>query len=266
VADVRLVLGDALAVLPTLEAGGVDAVVTSPPYDNMRQYRGVPPLDFPATLRELRRVVAPGGVVVWVVGDGTENGSESGTSFRQALAFMAAGFRLHDTMIYAKKNPVPKTLEQHRRYEQAFEFMFVFSLGRPKTFHPRREPCKLAGRVRTKRTHRRSGHDLITFNGEGRPIRETKLRGNIWYYSVKYVRAIGHPATFPLRLARDHILTWTEPGDTVLDPFSGSGTVAVACEQTGRNCIGVEISPEYHAIAQRRLAEARGPLFAEARP
>lgn len=263
--EARIIHGDCLEVLPTLQSGSVDAVVTSPPYDSMRQYRGVAAFVFIPLASELFRVVANGGVVVWVVGDGVKDGSESGTSCRQALGFMDVGFRLHDTMIYAKKNPVPRSIASHRRYEQAFEFMFVFSKGRPKTFNGLREPCKEAGKVRaTGPTHRGSGHDPIRFNGAGRPIGETKPRGNIWYYSVKHVKAIGHPATFPVQLAIDHVKTWTLHGDIVLDPFAGSGTTGVACLREGRSFIGVEQEAGYVEIARKRLAEeeAKQPLFA----
>jgi DNA modification methylase len=255
--DVKLILGDCLDVMRTLPDGSVDAVVTSPPYDDMRQYRSGSAFDFSGIANELYRVARGGGVVVWVVGDGVRDGSESGTSFRHALGFKDAGFRLHDTMIYGKKNPVPKS-SPHRRYEQAFEFMFVLSKGRPATFNALTEPSRQAGVVRaTAPKHRWCGHDPITFHGAGKPIKADKLRPNIWYYSVKYATPIGHPATFPVRLAEDHVHTWTNPGDTVLDPFMGSGTTGVACVRTGRNFIGVEIDPTYHAIAERRIAAER---------
>ena len=83
----------------------IDLTVTSPPYDNLRTYNGYC-FDFENVAKELFRVTKKGGVVVWVVSDATINGSETGTSFKQALYFMQCGFNLHDTMIYAKENPI----------------------------------------------------------------------------------------------------------------------------------------------------------------
>jgi DNA modification methylase len=256
--------GDCLDVLRGMADASVDAVVTSPPYDDMRQYRSGAAFDFAGVAGELFRVVKAGGVVVRVVGDGTQDGSESGTSFRHALGFKDAGFRLHDTMIYAKKNPVPKS-SPHRRYEQAFEYMFVLSKGRPAKWNPLTEPCRQAGVIRTTAPkHRRCGHDPIAFHGAGQPIKESKLRSNIWHYSVKHVKPIGHPATFPFRLAADHVATWTEEGDTVLDPFCGSGTTGMAALAAGRNFIGVELDPTYAALARSRIEAASSTLFGAA--
>jgi len=116
----------------------INLVVTSPSYDQLRKYSGDNKLDWEEhvwkpIIQELFRVIRLGGIVVWVVGDSVINGSESGTSFKQALYFKDVGFNLYDTMIYQKENPVPLT---HNRYEQAFEYMFVFSKGKPKTFNP----------------------------------------------------------------------------------------------------------------------------------
>jgi DNA modification methylase len=252
----RLYQGDCLEVMKGMEPDSIDLILTSPPYDNLRKYAAGSSFDFEATAAECKRLLKPGGVLVWVVGDQTKDGDESGTSFRQALHFKSIGLRLHDTMAYGKKNPVPKSTP-HRRYEQAFEFMFVLTKGKPKTFNALTEPSKQAGVVRvTAPKHRRCGHDPVAFHGAGRPIKAEKLRSNIWYYSVKYVTPIGHPATFPLQLAIDHILSWTDPGDTVLDPFVGSGTVLEACIKTGRHGIGIEKAAEYHPIIRRRIAAA----------
>lgn len=262
--EARLILGDCLDAMRGMPDASVDLVLTSPPYDNIRPYAAGSTFDFGGVAAEIVRLLKPGGVCVWVVGDETKKGSESGTSFRQALHFKSLGLNLHDTMIYGKKNPVPKS-GPHRRYEQAFEFMFVLSKGKPKSFDGQTEPCKQVGVVRTTApTHRRCGHDPVTFHGAGRPIKATKLRSNIWYYSVKHVKPIGHPATFPLRLAVDHVLSWTVPGDVVLDPFVGSGTTLEACVLTGRRGIGIDKSHEYLALAERRIASARAatPLFA----
>lgn len=249
---VTLYHGDCLQILPTLAAGSVDAVVTSPPYDSLRLYHGIS-FDFERTAEALNCTLTTGGVIVWVVGDQSINGSESGTSFRQALHFRSLGLRLHDTMIYAKKNPIPLN---HPRYEQAFEFMFVLSKGKPRTVNLLREPCRSVGR-RVCASHRRGGHGhgdrLVPFHGNGKLVQETKPRSNIWTYGVGTERQNKHPAVFPLRLARDHVSSWTNPGDLVLDPFAGSATTLVAALQTGRRAIGIELSESYCEIAAKRL-------------
>lgn len=149
----------------------VDLTVTSPPYDDLRTYNGFV-FDCESLLKELYRVTKQGGVVVWVVADKTDKGSESLTSFKQAIMAKEIGFNVHDTMIFAKNNYTPLT---HRRYEQEFEYMFIFSKGAPKTFNGLRQPCVTQG------TRKNS---YIKGNGERKPIKistikQDKLRGNI---------------------------------------------------------------------------------------
>jgi site-specific DNA-methyltransferase (adenine-specific) len=234
--------------------------VTSPPYDNLRAYNGFT-WDEEGLIRELYRVTKPGGVVVWVVNDATVNGSETGTSFRQALAFKAAGFNIHDTMIYAKHNPPPTG--GVNRYYQAFEYMFIFTKQTPKTFNPLTEPrrniCNDKRTQRTKAFTRDVNGDikrkLVQIN------QNDPKRRNVWTFLVGGGNmtddkiAHQHPAIFPEQLAHDHIISWSNPGDVVLDPFMGSGTTAVACLRTGRNYIGFELSAEYCQIAERRIAD-----------
>lgn len=217
----------------------VDLTVTSPPYDDLRTYNGFV-FDCESLLKELYRVTKQGGVVVWVVADKTHKGSESLTSFKQAIMAKEIGFNVHDTMIFAKNNPVPLN---HRRYEQEFEYMFIFSKGLPKTFNGLRQPCTTHGK-RIKRYRN---------NDEWKPsktvvTKKDKLRGNIWYYNVGATSTqdkTGHPAVFPEQLALDHILTWSNEGDTVLDCFCGSGTVPKMAFINNRNFIGMDISEEY---------------------
>lgn len=241
--------GDAAKVLTTVDANSIDMVMTSPPYDTLRTYNGYT-FAFEDIARQLYRVLKPGGVVIWVVGDATQNGSETGTSWKQALFFKALGFNIHDTMIYHKINYVPLT---HRRYEQSWEYMFCFSKGTPKTFTPLKVPCKTAGG--------RSGRFLQTPDAAAfsaahtvKPTAEAKIASNIFSYTIGAEKT-GHPAVFPLALATDQISSWTVPGNVVLDPFFGSGTTGVACLQLGRNFIGVELSQEYCDIAILRLSK-----------
>jgi site-specific DNA-methyltransferase (adenine-specific) len=194
--------------------------------------------DFEGIAKELYRVLKPGGVIVWVVGDQTIKGSESGTSFKQALYFKELGFNLHDTMIYEKQNPVPY---HHNRYQPCFEYMFVFSKGKPKTFIPNGGSKQRLDDGTNKK-----------FDSGGR-CSPTKYRRNIWTYPVGQDRS-GHPAVFPLALATDHILTWSNPGDMVLDPFMGSGTTGIAALNTGRVFLGMERVVKYFEIARTRIA------------
>lgn len=233
----------------------IDLTVTSPPYDNLRKYNGFT-WDFEATARELYRVTKPGGVVVWVVGDATIKGSETGTSFKQALYFKECGFNLHDTMIYMSDKPP----FSHNRYEQKFEYMFVFSKGKPNTFNPIMEKSKYAGSDKSARTFRHTGAELEKTHIKNN-VKDEKIKGNVWYFSTGYNKsskdkiAFKHPAIFPEQLANDHIISWSNPGDVVLDPFMGSGTTAKMAILNGRQYIGFEISSEYCEIANKRIEE-----------
>jgi site-specific DNA-methyltransferase (adenine-specific) len=230
----------------------IDLTVTSPPYDNLRTYNGFT-WDAESLIAELYRVTKPGGVVVWIVNDATVNGGETGSSFRQALAFMAAGFKLHDTMIWQKISPF-----QHKnRYIPAFEYMFIFCKGSPKTANIICDRKNKKGGQKINGPQRNADGTLKQMTGarEGRSIKEYGQRLNVWDLPAvaSNKERTGHPAQFPEQLAHDHIISWSNPGDVVLDPFMGSGTTAVACIRTGRNYIGFEISPEYCGIAKNRI-------------
>lgn len=239
----------------------IDLTVTSPPYDNLREYRGYS-FAFYTIAKELFRITKQGGVVVWVVGDATMNGSESGTSFKQALYFKEIGFNLHDTMIYQKVNYVPLT---HNRYEQSFEFMFILSKGKPKTFNPIMIPCKQAGKVEKYGLERRQNHGSkhamrLYDETEFKATKETKIAPNIFAYTLGREKT-GHPAPFPEQLANDHILSWSNEGDLVYDCFMGSGTTAKMALLNNRKFIGSEISEEYCKIAETRIKECGGLFF-----
>ena len=243
---------DCLEGLKQLDDESIALTVTSPPYDDLRKYNNN--FDFENIAKELYRVTKDGGVVVWVVADKTKNGSETGTSFKQALFFKDIGFNLHDTMIYMSDKP-PLT---HNRYEQKFEYMFVFSKGKPKTFNPIMEECKYAGSDKKARTFRHTGDELQETHIKNK-VNKEKIKGNVWYFSTGYnkstkdIIAFKHPAIFPEQLANDHIISWSNEGDTVLDIFSGSGTTAKMAKLNNRNYIGFEISKEYCDIAEERL-------------
>lgn len=229
----------------------IDLTVTSPPYDKLRDYKGCS-WDFEGVAKQLLRVTKDGGVVVWVVGDETNKFSESMSSFKQAFFFNSIGFNLLDTMIYYKENYAP-AYPTLRRYANQFEYMFVFSKGKPKTFNPvQRE--KVVKNYINKRSYFRQKDGsqklrLITNN------RDTKDASNVWSFptTVTDKFAKGHPAIFPEPLAQDHILSWSNPDDVILDPFFGSGTTGKIAKKLGRKYIGFEISQEYCDIAKQRI-------------
>ena len=229
----------------------IDMTITSPPYDDLRDYNGYH-FPFEEIAAGLFRKTKEGGVVIWVVGDRTVNGNETLSSFRQALIFQDTGFRVHDTMIYAKNNPIPS--DCGLRYRQAFEYMFCFSKGRPKTFNPITQPIKQEKAFKSFRITKVGRNDLA--HDHVAP-KERKVN-NIFYYNVgtsssKDRVAFGHPAIFPEKLVEDQIATWTDPGDLVYDCFMGSGTTAKAALLMGRRWLGSEISDEYVKIAAERL-------------
>lgn len=247
--------GDCLEVMKQFPDNFIDLTVTSPPYDNLRKYHGYT-FDFEPIAKELFRVTKPGGVVVWVVGDATIDGSETGTSFKQALYFKEIGFKLHDTMIYQKKNPMPY---QHNRYQPCFEYMFVFSKSEPNTFNPISEGTKNAG-VLSRLNQRQRENNLTNGNGKGRPIKDDKPKLNVWSYGVGFGvsaaedYAFNHPAIFPEQLASDHISSWSNPGDLILDPMCGSGTTCKMAKYHDRHFIGIDVSREYCEIARKRIS------------
>jgi len=248
-----IIHGDSAQILQTLETDSVDLVVTSPPYDNLRTYNDMDNWDFETIAQQLARVVKDGGVVVWIVGDAMIDGSETGSSFKQALYFKDHGFKLHDTMIYQKVNFSNPSIT---RYHQIFEYMFVFSKGKPKTFNGIKDRAnKYAGQtVWGRNTHRLPDGTLR--EQEKNVISDYGLRYNVW--SVKTVgqtkeNPTSHPAVFPVQLAMDHITTWSNPGDLVLDPFAGSGTVGVACKNLNRNYLLIERDETYYNEARERL-------------
>ena len=242
-----------------------DLVVTSPPYDDMRKYKGTSDFDFESTAELLFDVVADGGVVVWVVGDQTIKGNETGTSFKQALHFKEVGFNLYDTMIYAKNGS--GAVGSNKQYFQSFEFMFVLSKGLPKTIVLLKDVRNKHAGNKISKAGRRGKDDEVDLTPGRYTISEFTRRTNIWTYatgwknSAKDAIAFQHPAIFPEKLAHDHIVSWSNEGDLVYDPFMGSGTTAKAAKLTNRQHLGSEINLDYCRIAEQRLEF--GDLFTE---
>ena len=262
----RLINGDCKEHLGLLPDGFVDLIVTSPPYDNLRQYDGNSKWNwtaFKSIARDMCRVLVPGGVIVWVVGDQVVNRSESGTSFRQALFFMDQGLLLHDTMIYQKDGP---SHPDPKRYDQEFEYMFVFSNGPPRTFNPIRDKKNKWAGYKIRGSDRRPDGSMAPKSGakKGAVVKEYGKRSNVWRISTGNCKssmdkmAFSHPAIFPEALARDHILSWSNPGGIVLDPFMGAGTVGKMAIMNDREFTGIEINEDYFKIAEERIRKWGG--------
>lgn len=249
---------DCLKVLPTIADNSIDLIITSPPYDNIRDYNNSSSWNFDifkSIANELQRVLKNNGVIVWIVNDTTINGSETGTSFKQALYFKEIGLNLHDTMIYYKNSyPFPVS----NRYYQNFEYMFVFSKGKPKTTNLIKVPTK---NYNTKNpTYRKKDGTTVNFKYEIN--KSTRNADNVWKYEVGYQKsttdkiAFKHPAIFPDKLAKDHIITWSNENDLILDPMMGSGTVGKMSKLLNRKFIGIEMDKNYFNIAKQRIENA----------
>ena len=250
---------DCLTGLKQLDDNSVNLTVTSPPYDELRSYQGTCNWNFDIfkpIAEELYRVTKPGGIVVWVVGDATVNGGETGTSFRQALYFQEIGFKIHDTMIYEKNSSAFPARKDSKRYTQIFEYMFVFSKGKI-----RNDITLIADKKNKWAGHINWGNNT-QYNKEGeliktnniKPVPEFSIRNNIWKYNVGFNdKIVKHPAVFPEQLAEDCILSWSIAGDTVLDPFMGSGTTAKMAMLNNRNYIGFELNEDYYNGILKRL-------------
>jgi site-specific DNA-methyltransferase (adenine-specific) len=254
----QIICGDNCEVMRQMPSESIDLVVTSPPYDDLRTYGGHS-WDFYGVAWNLKRLLKPGGVIVWVVADATKDGSETGTSMRQALHFQSIGLNINDTMVYQKKGV--GACGSSYGYWQQWEYVFVLSNGRPRvvnriadvknaTAGTTRRPSPKCDRLRSRRIRN------VT-------IAEFGIRTNVWQYDAGMACSsdrTDHPAVFPEALARDHILSWSNPGDVVLDPFSGSGTTAKMARETGRRFIGIEVNPEYVEISRKRLAQQALPM------
>lgn len=250
---------DCLKGLKVMKEGSVDLTITSPPYDNLRKYNGYE-WDFEGIADELYRVTKKGGTIVWIVGDATINGSETGTSFKQALYFKEIGFNLHDTMIWNKQG-FSAVGSLKVRYAPVFEYMFIFTKGKIKTFNPIKDKKnKWAGDKRNHVYNRQPNG--VTTKSKGYVLGEFGQRYNIWDISPQRQKGKSkHPAPFPEQLVEDHIISWSNENDLVLDPFIGSGTTAIACINTNRNYIGFELSEEYCKMARNKIESIKFKFY-----
>lgn len=260
---VILINNDCFYSMKSIKSNIIDLTITSPPYDNLRNYNGYF-FNFEGIAKELYRITKKGRIVVWVVGDATIKGTETGTSFKQALFFKEIGFNLHDTMIYEKDNPPP--VGGNKRYYQSFEYMFVFSKGKPTIFNP--ILVERRNKWNDKRTHRIKS---FTRNKNGNFNKKfVKLTGrvkkkNIWKYVVGGGNSVdygtNHPAGFPEKLVHDHMISWSNKNDLIFDPFTGSGTTAKVAFINNRNFIGCEVSEKYCKSTIRRIENIGGKCY-----
>jgi DNA modification methylase len=250
--SIKLMLGDSLERIKEIPTESIDLVVTSPPYGNLRNYNGSNKLwgvsVWEGVLKELYRVISPGGVIVWICQDQCINGGESLTSFKQAIHAVDCGFRLYDTMIWEKPSPQAPT---EGRYYDVFEYMFIFSKGKPKTLNLLKDRKNLSAGSTSNKESRSCREDRKVIPGK-RVVKEFSRRFNVWKMS-RGRNKTSHPAVFPEQLAVDHIISWSNPGDSILDPFMGSGTTGVACIKAERSFIGIELDGDYFDISKNRI-------------
>lgn len=265
--NIDLRCGDCLELMKDITNESIDLTVTSPPYDNLRTYNGNIEQwnfeKFQAIAHELYRITAKGGAVVWIVADATIKGSETGTSFKQALYFMECGFNLHDTMIWSKPSfTAVGTLKT--RYASTFEYMFIFSKGKLKTFNPIKDRKNIHAGKKKHGTIRQKDGSVARVSSVGKTYSEYGQRFNVWNMPPEQSNTKRcHPAQFPERLVRDHIVSWSNLGDTVLDCFMGGGTTGVVCVNTGRRFIGMELDENYFNVAVNRIAEAEKTKYSK---
>ena len=248
----KIYCGDSRDVLSEFNDGCIDLTVTSPPYDNLRKYGNSKSTwnseMFKEIARQLYRITKDGGVVVWIVNDKTENGSKTCTSMEQCLYFKEIGFNVNDVMLWEKTNSMP--VVKQPRYTDVFEYMFIFSKGKPKTFSPIMIPCKCAGynyNSTAKKMGGENGRRELNYH-----VNNEKIKGNIWQCGIAQNKT-NHPAVFPESLVVDHILSWSKEGDVVLDPFMGSGTTALAAIKNNRHYIGIDVNPDYCKLSEDRI-------------
>lgn len=254
---IELIHGNSRTKMQEIADNSIDLTVTSPPYDNLRTYNGNNDLwneeAWKDIIQNLYRITSEGGIVVWVVADATINGSETGTSFKQSLWAMECGFKLHDTMIYMKPG-FSAVGALKTRYAPVFEYMFIWCKGKIKTFNPIKDKLNKNAGSKLMGTIRNADGTMKRKSNEGKITNKYGQRYNVWEINPQNVK--GHPAPFPLSLANDHIISWSNEGDTVFDPFMGSGTTGIAARSLNRNFIGIELDETYFKLAEERINQS----------
>jgi len=255
----KIFCGEAAEVMRSFPDESIDMVFTSPPYGTVRSYNGYK-FNFQEIAIELTRILKPGGVIAWNEADTIVNGSKTLTPSKHALYFSEeCGLKVHDEMIYEKNSCSFPAKRNGLRYSNVYEEVFILSKGKPKSVNlicDKRNRCygeKGFGMA----SQRRKNGDLVKY--ERKPTPKFSPRDNIWRvftgkgYSSKDSNASKHPAISPDLLVLDHIRTWSNEGDIILDPMAGSGTTCVMAKALKRQYVGIEISDEYCQLINERL-------------
>lgn len=260
----KILHGDAVEVLKTLPSDSIDLVVTSPPYDKVRDYHNDYNLNLHATGEQIRRVLKNGGIAAMVIQDQTKNFAKTLTSFRTIVDWVDnIGLRLFETVIYRKHGTEGAWWKYRFRVDH--EYMPIFLKGdKPQYFNkePLKIPSKHAGKIMTGSGNRKT--DGSTTKTVTRPINLMKCRGTVWNYLMagdKDSLKRQHPAVFPDKIPYDFIQCFCPPNGIVLDPFGGCGSTAVAAKQLKRKFIIIDIAKEYCALAEKRLKNTPSPLI-----
>lgn len=248
--------GDCVKLMKLLPDSTIDLVVTSPPYDKIRDYNGSIHFDLHKTGQEIFRVLKSGGIAVMVIQDQTKNFGKSLTSFKTIIDWCDnIGFKLFETIIYRKNGS--EGVWWTKRFRVDHEYMPIFLKGKkPQYFNkePLKIPSKHGGKVMTGSGSRKTNGE--TQKTVTRAINFKKCRGTIWNYLMagdKNPLKRKHPAVFPDKIPYDFIQCFCPEEGIVLDPFAGSGSTLVMAKKLRRSFIGFDIVPEYCELARERL-------------
>lgn len=246
---------DCLDGMRQLPDNSIPLAVTSSPYDAIRTYGGHA-FAFEPVAKELWRITAPGGVVVWVIADQVIKGSLTGTKHRQVLHFLDLGFRLHNEITLTTVNtPLPQKI----RYAQNSQTAYVLAKGRPHAVNLLRDkPNKSAG-VFKREWVARSKDGTMRKGYYGKCIAPYSLRGDVWTYLVGNNHTtkdkLSHPSPMAEQMAEDLIISFSRPGELVFDPMAGSGTTCKMALLNHRSYLGMEIHEPYWREAVERLSK-----------
>ncbi|RPI74818.1 MAG: site-specific DNA-methyltransferase [Desulfobacteraceae bacterium] len=272
ISDSTIFEGDTLKVLDIIPSGIIQCAITSPPYWGLRDYDMEGQIGLEQSLpeyinklvtafREVRRVLKPDGLFWLNIGDGYTSGNRKwrapdkknparamnvrpdtpeglkpkdliGIPWRLALALQEDGWFLRSDIIWNKPNAMPESVKD--RPNRSHEYLFMFS--KSERYYYDYEAAR------------------ETANGSKRN------RRTVWNIHTQPF-ADAHFATFPNALIEPCVTISTRPGDFVLDPFFGSGTVGVVCQDFGRKYVGIELNPEYVNIAYKRLSRHSSAIY-----
>jgi site-specific DNA-methyltransferase (adenine-specific) len=267
----RVLVGDAVERLQELPDGSVRTCVTSPPYWGLRDYGNDGQLGLEPTPQEfvenlckvfdeVWRVLADDGTL-WVnLGDSYANKSLAGIPWRFAFSMQDRGWYLRQDIIWAKPNPMPESVTD--RCTKSHEYVFLLTKN-PRYYFDNeaiKEPVSHPNLIG--KTQKVSYHDDSAMRNDGNRVvvrGDRRNKRSVWTVTTKPYKE-AHFAVYPPELITPCILSGSAEGDTVLDPFSGSGTTGEVALTHGRNYFGIELNPEYAALSEKRLTNAIGML------